>query len=95
MINNVVIVSGELQRDSAIYIRYWGFPGGPNGKEPTCQCRRGKGHGFDPSPGIHFRYRDPFSPKPLSRVMVNLMCCGVPGYLVQHYSECVKEHVSR
>jgi len=27
---------------------YWGFPGGTSGKEPTCQCRRRKRHGFDP-----------------------------------------------
>ena len=25
-----------------------GFPGGASGKEPACQCRRHKGHGFDP-----------------------------------------------
>ena len=25
-----------------------GFPGGASGKEPTCQCRRGKRYGFDP-----------------------------------------------
>ena len=25
----------------------WGFPGGASGKEPTCQCRRHKRHGFD------------------------------------------------
>ena len=25
-----------------------GFPGGTSGKEPTCQCRRYKSHGFDP-----------------------------------------------
>ena len=24
-----------------------GFPGGANGKEPTCQCRRHKRRGFD------------------------------------------------
>ena len=24
------------------------FPGGANGKEPTCQCRRHKRHGLDP-----------------------------------------------
>ena len=24
-----------------------GFPGGASGKEPTCQCRRHKRHGFD------------------------------------------------
>ena len=26
----------------------WGFPGGPSGKEPACQCRRHKRRGFDP-----------------------------------------------
>ena len=26
-----------------------GFPGGASGKEPACQCRRCKRHGFDPS----------------------------------------------
>ena len=26
----------------------WGFPGGASGKEPTCQCRRWKSHGFHP-----------------------------------------------
>ena len=25
-----------------------GFPGGPHGKEPTCQCRRHKRHRFHP-----------------------------------------------
>ena len=24
------------------------FPGGTGGKEPICQCRRHKSHGFDP-----------------------------------------------
>ena len=28
--------------------RYLGFPGGASGKEPTCQCRKYKRHGFDP-----------------------------------------------
>ena len=35
-----------------IYNKHWlatfmGFPGGASGKEPACQCRRGKKH-FDP-----------------------------------------------
>ena len=25
-----------------------GFPGGAGGQEPACQCRKGKGHRFDP-----------------------------------------------
>ena len=29
----------------------WGFPGGTSGKEPTCQFRRLKRHGFDPLVG--------------------------------------------
>ena len=28
------------------YRPHWGFPGGTNGKEPTCQCRRCKRLGF-------------------------------------------------
>ena len=28
--------------------RHQSFPGGASGKEPTCQCRRHKKHGFDP-----------------------------------------------
>ena len=31
-----------------IHIYYLGFPGGPSGKEPACQCRRCKGCEFDP-----------------------------------------------
>ena len=30
------------------WTRVWGFPGGASGKEPACQCRRHKGHRFDP-----------------------------------------------
>ena len=26
----------------------YGFPGGASGKEPACQCRRRKRHGFEP-----------------------------------------------
>ena len=31
-----------------IYTHIWGFPGVTSGKEPACQCRRLKRHGFDP-----------------------------------------------
>ena len=31
------------------YAVLWGFPGGTSGKESTCQCRRYKRCGFDPS----------------------------------------------
>ena len=30
-----------------ICIYLWGFPGGASGKEPVCQCRRHKRHGFN------------------------------------------------
>ena len=30
------------------YLNTRGFPGGANGKEPACQCRRHKRHGFNP-----------------------------------------------
>ena len=29
-----------------MYIKM-GFPGGPRGKEPTCQCRKHRRHGFN------------------------------------------------
>ena len=29
----------------------WGFPGGPSGKEPACQCRRHERRGFSPWTG--------------------------------------------
>ena len=49
LINNVVIVSGGHQRDSATHIHVSilpqeSFPGGASGKGPACKCRR---CGFD------------------------------------------------
>ena len=34
------------------FYHFEGFPGGPSGKEPTCQCRRCKRCGFDPWVGM-------------------------------------------
>ena len=31
-----------------IHVHIYSFPGGANGKEPTCRCRRHKSHGFNP-----------------------------------------------
>ena len=40
-----------------------GFPGGASGKEPACQCRRFKRHGFDPWVGkIPWRRAWQFTP---------------------------------
>ena len=40
-----------------------GFPGGASGKEPACQRRRFKRHGFDPWVGkIPWRRAWPFTP---------------------------------
>ena len=35
----------------AVFPKQEGFPGGASGKEPICQCRRCKRHGFDPWAG--------------------------------------------
>ena len=35
-------------RDMCIILYYRGFPGGPSGKETTCQCRRCNRLGFNP-----------------------------------------------
>ena len=46
---------GDDWSDLAAAAAWWsmGFPGGTSGKEPACQCRRCKKHGFHPwdSPG--------------------------------------------
>ena len=41
-----------------------GFPGGPSGKEPTCQCRRHKRCGFDPWVG-KIPWRKAWQPTPV------------------------------
>ena len=38
------------------------FPGGPRGKEPSCQCRRHKRCGFDPWVGIPWRRKWQLTP---------------------------------
>ena len=30
------------------FVHFKGFPGGASPKEPACECRRYKSHGFDP-----------------------------------------------
>ena len=40
------------------------FPGGASGKEPTCQCRRQKRHGFDPWVG-KIPWRRAWQPSPV------------------------------
>ena len=37
--------------DLGLIISHLGLPSGTGGKEPTCQCRRCKRHGFDPRVG--------------------------------------------
>ena len=46
-----------LEWDTAWEYRVFGyFPGGTRGREPSCQCRRHKRHGFDPwVKKIHWR----------------------------------------
>ena len=42
----------------------WSFPGGASGKEPTCQCRRRKRHGFNPWVG-KIPWRRAWQPTPV------------------------------
>ena len=46
------------------YIPFMGFPGGASGKEPACQCRRHKRHGFDPWVG-KIPWRRAWQPTPV------------------------------
>ena len=43
-----VLQEWGCQGDFLIWCDQMDFPGGTSGKEPTCQCRRLKRHGFDP-----------------------------------------------
>ena len=38
----------KASKNALLLVTPWGFPGGATGKEPACQCRRHKRHGFDP-----------------------------------------------
>ena len=38
----------DLAAAAAAAWNKWSFPGGTSGKEPSCQCRRCKRHGFNP-----------------------------------------------
>ena len=53
--------SGSIKHS---YNHIWGFPGGTSGKEPTCQCRRCKRHGFDPWVG-KIPWRRAWQPTPV------------------------------
>ena len=43
-----LLKSQHFQKFMSQHYLKLGFPGGPSGKEPTCQCRRQKRRGFDP-----------------------------------------------
>ena len=54
--NSHVIISlhhpfTEITKRIMSTIHEKGFPGNTSGKEPTCQCRRHKRHGFNPWDG--------------------------------------------
>ena len=56
VINNWAHPYGHVRRGATprtegfmgTYLEVRAFPGGTSGKEPACQCRRGKRRGFDP-----------------------------------------------
>ena len=43
---------------------YMGFPGGDSGKEPVCQCKRHRRHGFSPWVG-KIPWRRAWQPAPV------------------------------
>ena len=47
-----------------IYMNIMGFPDGISGKEPACQCRRHKQHGFNPWVG-KIPWRRKWQPTPV------------------------------
>ena len=57
------INSGLREPFEGIYVLLRGFPGGTSGKEPTCQSRRHKKHGFDPWVG-KIPWRKAWQPTP-------------------------------
>ena len=42
----------DIETVSRVLVESLGFPDCASGKEPTCQCRRCKRHGFDPWVGL-------------------------------------------
>ena len=56
---------GLFFKDNWPMIVCWGFPRGASGKEPACQCRRLKRHGFDPWVG-KIPWRRQWQPTPVS-----------------------------
>ena len=46
--NNYADWKSQTERNTYYMNPLTGFPGGASGKEPTCQCKRQKRHGFDP-----------------------------------------------
>ena len=65
-----------------------GFPDGTSGKEPTCQCRRGKRHGFNPWVG-KIPWRKTWQPTSVflleeSHGQRSLVGCGPWGRSVGH-----------
>ena len=55
---------GSGRTGSTSHVLLSGFPGGASGKEPACQCRRQKRHGFDPWVG-KIPWRRAWQPTPV------------------------------
>ena len=55
--NKSCVFVGNIVQHKGIYLKWpwvmplWGFPGGTRDKEPACQCRKCKRHGFNPWSG--------------------------------------------
>ena len=63
-----------------------GFLGGASGKEPACQFRRHKRHGFDPWVG-KIPWRQPWPPTPVFLSGESNGQRSLAGYSLQGYKE--------
>ena len=80
-------------------VRFWmsGFPGGTSGKDPACQCRRQKRHGFNPEVG-KIPWRRTWQPTPVflhgeSHGQRSLAGCSPWGLTESDRKECIHSKV--
>ena len=63
-----------------------GFPGGASGKEPACQCRRHKRHGFNPWVGKILQSKE-WQPTPVFLPGESHGQRSLAGYSLQGHAE--------
>ena len=70
-----------------------GFPGGTSGKEPACQCKRRKRHGFDPCFG-KIPWRKAWQPIPVFLPGESYGLKSLAGYSPQCHKESDRTEVT-